>query len=54
MHGMDSFTMERDFFLSVMTRWMGNVACIDDMKYAHKIVIRKVEGKRQEGRSWRN
>ena len=33
---------------------MGNVACIDEMKYAHETVIRKVERKRQQGRPRRS
>jgi len=33
---------------------VGNVACIDEMKYAHETVIRKVERKRQQGRPRRS
>jgi hypothetical protein len=36
--------------MSVTTRWVGNVACIGEMKYAHKIVIRKDERNIQQGR----
>jgi len=42
--------------LSVTTRWVGKVACNDEIKYAHKFVIREVERKRQQGRlrhSWK-
>jgi hypothetical protein len=42
--------------LSVTTRWVGNVARNDEIKYAHKFVIREIERKRQQGRprhSWK-
>jgi hypothetical protein len=32
-------------------RWMGQVACIGEMRYVYKILVGKPEGKRPHGRS---
>jgi hypothetical protein len=35
---------------SVRMRWMGHVTCVEEMRNAFSILVRKPEGKRQVGR----